>query len=362
MNLKDIKLGIIGLGYVGLPLALEFGKQRKVVGFDISKIRVSELKKNFDSSGEFSKNEIKASHKLKFSSELNDLIACNTFIISVPTPINKKNQPDLRILKKATKMVGKILKKNDIVIFESTVYPGTTEEICVPLLEKESNLIFNKNFFVGYSPERINPGDKVHTLKDIVKVTSGSDGFSSRLIDSLYASIVKAGTYLAESIKTAEAAKIIENTQRDLNIALINELAIIFEKMDLDTSSVLQAANTKWNFLDFRPGLVGGHCIGVDPYYLTYKAKELGLNPQLILAGRSLNDSMSKYVAMKFYKQIEKIYPRSTKYKVVIFGASFKEDCKDVRNSKIFDVVSELSKRNCQVDIFDPNLKKNDLI
>ena len=209
---------------------------------------------------------------------------------------------------------------------------------------EESNLIFNKNFFVGYSPERINPGDKVHTLKDIVKVTSGSDGFSSRLIDSLYASIVKAGTYLAESIKTAEAAKIIENTQRDLNIALINELAIIFEKMDLDTSSVLQAANTKWNFLDFRPGLVGGHCIGVDPYYLTYKAKELGLNPQLILAGRSLNDSMSKYVAMKFYKQIEKIYPRSTKYKVVIFGASFKEDCKDVRNSKIFDVVSELSK------------------
>ena len=362
MNLKDIKLGIIGLGYVGLPLALEFGKQRKVVGFDISEIRVSELKKNFDSSGEFSKNEIKASHKLKFSSELNDLRACNTFIISVPTPINKKNQPDLRILKKATKMVGKILKKNDIVIFESTVYPGTTEEICVPLLEKESNLIFNKNFFVGYSPERINPGDKVHTLKDIVKVTSGSDGFSSRLIDSLYASIVKAGAYLAESIKTAEAAKIIENTQRDLNIALINELAIIFEKMDLDTSSVLQAANTKWNFLDFRPGLVGGHCIGVDPYYLTYKAKELGLNPQLILAGRSLNDSMSKYVAMKFYKQIEKIYPRSTKYKVVIFGASFKEDCKDVRNSKIFDVVSELSKRNCQVDIFDPNLKKNDLI
>ena len=358
MKLDDIKLSIIGLGYVGLPLALEFGKLRKVIGFDTNKNRVNELKNFEDSGGEFSKDEIKSSVNLEFTNEIKSVEACNTYIISVPTPINKNNQPDLKILLKATKMVAGILKKKNIVIFESTVYPGTTEEECIPLLEKISGLKLNTDFFVGYSPERINPGDKVHTLKDITKVTSGSNPYSANIINSLYQTIISAGTYLAESIKTAEAAKIIENTQRDLNIALINELSIIFDRMDLDTNSVLKAARTKWNFLDFRPGLVGGHCIGVDPYYLTYKAKKLGLDPKIILAGRSLNDSMSSYVANKFIRELRKRFGSKKTLKVIIFGATFKENCKDVRNSKIFDLVNYLVKQNCKVYIYDPFLKK----
>ena len=361
MKLDDIKLSIIGLGYVGLPLALEFGKQRKVIGFDTNKNRINELKNLEDSGGEFSKDEIKSSVNLEFTNEIKSVEACNTFIISVPTPINKNNQPDLKTLLKATRMVAGILKKKNIVIFESTVYPGTTEEECIPLLEKISGLKLNKDFFVGYSPERINPGDKVHTLKDITKVTSGSNPYSANIVNSLYQTIISAGTYLAESIKTAEAAKIIENTQRDLNIALINELSIIFDRMDLDTNSVLKAARTKWNFLDFRPGLVGGHCIGVDPYYLTYKAKKLGLDPKIILAGRSLNDSMSSYVANKFIRELRKRFGSKKILKVVIFGATFKENCKDVRNSKIFDLVNCLVKQNCKVYIYDPFLNKKDL-
>ena len=354
MNLDDKVIAVIGLGYVGLPLAVEFGKNRKVVGFDINKKRIEELEGGQDITLEISQEELKNAKKLEFSSNVNFLASAQIFIITVPTPIDEAKRPNLTPLIKASEMVGKILKQGDIVIYESTVYPGCTEEVCVPLLENLSGLKFNKDFFCGYSPERINPGDKVNTLTKIKKITSGSNPSSSEAIDILYASIIKAGTHKASSIKVAEAAKVIENTQRDLNIALVNELSVLFERLDIDTIEVLEAAGTKWNFLPFRPGMVGGHCIGVDPYYLTHKAEKVGYHPQIIASGRRLNDNMARYAARNVIKLMIRNGIDVSKSKVGIMGITFKEDCPDIRNSKVVDLVKEFEVWGIEVVITDP--------
>ena len=351
---KKIKLAIIGLGYVGLPLVLEFSKKRKVIGFDIDKERIKKLKLGKDKNLEFTKNEIINLTKIKFTSKKKDLNFANCFIVAVPTPVDHFKKPDLSALLSSTKMIAKVLKKRDIVIYESTVYPGCIEEVCVPILEKFSGFKFNKDFFCGYSPERINPGDKKHTISNIKKITSGSTLQIADVIDNLYNEIISAGTHRAKSIKVAEAAKVIENTQRDLNIALINELSILFDKLNIDTKQVLDAAETKWNFLPFKPGLVGGHCIGVDPYYLTHKAKQAGYFPKVILAGRKLNDSMGEHVALRLVKELKKKKISIESAKILIMGLTFKENCADLRNSGVKNVIKTLRKLKCYVDLYDP--------
>ena len=354
MNLSDIKLAIIGLGYVGLPLAVEFGKHRAVVGFDINPQRIAQLRSGYDQTLETEPEELRAASQLSFSTELDDLRTCNCFIVTVPTPIDQHKRPDLTPLIKASETVGKVLKPGDIVIYESTVYPGCTEEDCVPVLEKFSGLKYQQGFYCGYSPERINPGDKQHRVTTIKKVTSGSTPQVADLVDALYRQIITAGTHQAPSIKVAEAAKVIENTQRDVNIALINELALIFNKMGIDTEAVLQAAGTKWNFLPFRPGLVGGHCIGVDPYYLTHKAESIGYHPEIILAGRRLNDSMGAYVVTQLVKAMTRRRLQVDGARVLVMGLTFKENCPDLRNTRVVDIVRELADYNVQADVFDP--------
>ena len=348
------KLAVIGLGYVGLPLAVEFGKRRPVVGFDVNTDRINALQGGHDATLEVSDEELSSACQLQFSSNLSDLQECNTFIVTVPTPIDKHKRPDLTPLIKASEAIGKLLKRGDVVIYESTVYPGATEEDCIPVLESVSGLKFNLDFFAGYSPERINPGDKTHRLTTITKVTSGSTPKIADFVNDLYASIITAGTYKAESIRVAEAAKVIENTQRDLNIALINELAMIFNRMGIDTEAVLKAAGTKWNFLPFRPGLVGGHCIGVDPYYLTHKAEALGYHPQIILAGRRMNDGMGAYVAGQLVKALLRKRIQVQGARVLVMGLTFKENCPDLRNTRVVDVVAELKDYGINVDVFDP--------
>lgn len=354
MNINDVKIGIIGLGYVGLPLAVEFGKKFKTIGFDIKKGRITELANAIDRTLECTSEELKSAEYLQYSHNVSELASCNIYIVTVPTPIDKYKRPDLSPLVNASKLLSTVLKINDIVIYESTVYPGATEEECVPELELGSGLVFNKDFFVGYSPERINPGDKKHRVTTIKKVTSGSTPEIADFVDSLYSEIISAGTYKASSIKVAEAAKVIENTQRDLNIALINELAIIFNKLNIDTEDVLKAAGTKWNFLPFRPGLVGGHCIGVDPYYLTHKAQEIGYHPEVILAGRRINDSMAQYVSSQFVKEMINEGILISNANVLVMGLSFKENCPDIRNTKVIDIVNELREYNVNVDVYDP--------
>jgi len=353
-DLPDIKLAIIGLGYVGLPLAVEFGKIRSVLGFDINQNRIAQLKSGLDFTLETEPEELQAAKHLSFSSSSADLNNCNCFIVTVPTPIDQHKRPDLHPLIKASETVGKLLKSGDIVIYESTVYPGCTEEDCVPVLEKFSGLKFNQDFFCGYSPERINPGDKTHRLPTIQKVTSGSTPEVAEVVDQLYRQIITAGTHKACSIKVAEAAKVIENTQRDVNIALINELALIFNKMGIDTEAVLKAAGSKWNFLPFRPGLVGGHCIGVDPYYLTHKAESIGYHPEIILAGRRLNDSMGAYVVTQLVKAMISRRLQVDGARVLIMGLTFKENCPDLRNTRVIDIIEELKDYKVQTDVFDP--------
>jgi UDP-N-acetyl-D-galactosamine dehydrogenase len=350
------KICVIGLGYVGLPLAHAFSSKYPVVGFDISKWRIDELSSGYDRTLELSSEQVNEAIKngMKFTLDINDIKDCNIYIVTVPTPIDKNKRPDLTPLIKASETVGKVLKKGDIVIYESTVYPGATEEDCVPVLEKFSNLKFNVDFFCGYSPERINPGDKEHTVTKILKVTSGSTPEIGKKVDELYASIITAGTHLAPTIKVAEAAKVIENSQRDINIAFVNELAIIFNKLGINTNDVLAAAGTKWNFLPFRPGLVGGHCIGVDPYYLTHKAQSIGYNPEIILAGRRLNDNMGIYVANQVIKLMIKKGHKIEGSKVLVLGITFKENCPDIRNSRVIDVIEELKEFGCNIDIYDP--------
>ena len=354
MKLENASIAVIGLGYVGLPLAVEFGKSRKVVGFDINTLRVDELTRGHDATLEVSDEELAASSGLRFSSSVEDLKSLNTFIVTVPTPVDENNAPDLIPLRKASAMLATVIKQGDVVIYESTVYPGATEEVCIPVIEKVSGLKFNVDFFSGYSPERINPGDKVNTLTKITKITSGSTPEVAAYVDSLYRSIIAAGTYLASSIKVAEAAKVIENTQRDLNIAIINEFAKIFNTLGIDTQEVLDAAGTKWNFLPFKPGLVGGHCISVDPYYLTYKAKEVGYQPEVILAGRRINDGMGQYTATQLVKAVSRKKIHINEARVLVLGFTFKGDCPDVRNTKIIDMVKELQSFNMNVDVFDP--------
>jgi UDP-N-acetyl-D-glucosamine/UDP-N-acetyl-D-galactosamine dehydrogenase len=363
MKLEDIKLGIIGLGYVGLPLAVEFSRVRSVVGFDISADRIKELQNGIDSTLEISSDDLLNLSDLSFSNNFKDLENCNCFIVTVPTPIDDLNEPDLRPLLQASEMIGRIIKYGDMVIYESTVYPGATEEECAPVIERVSSLTFNKDFFLGYSPERINPGDKKHTLSQIIKITSGSTPEIAELIDQLYSSIIQAGTHKASSIKIAEAAKVIENTQRDVNIALINELSLIFNKLHIDTEEVLEAAGTKWNFLPFRPGLVGGHCIGVDPYYLTKKAESVGYNPEIILAGRRLNDQMSSYVVDQSLDALREQGIKIDESKILIMGLTFKENCPDTRNSKVFDIIKYLKEFEIETDVYDPWVypKKNSL-
>jgi len=353
-SLSDTRIGIIGLGYVGLPLAVEFGKHYPTVGFDIKESRVAELKAGTDSTLETTSAELRAAAKLSYSADRKSLAECNTFIVTVPTPVDKVNRPVLSPLKGASEVVGSVLKKNDVVVYESTVYPGCTEEYCVPILEQQSGLKFNKDFFAGYSPERINPGDKQHRLPSIKKVTSGSTPEAAEYVDALYRTIITAGTHKATSLKVAEAAKVIENTQRDINIALINELSMIFHRLGIDTEEVLKAAGTKWNFLNFRPGLVGGHCIGVDPYYLTHKAEEVGYRPEIILAGRRLNDSMGEHIAMRVVKLMISRSIQPSGARVLVLGLTFKENCPDVRNTKVADVVRELNSYGCKVDVHDP--------
>lgn len=354
MNLSSIKLSVIGLGYVGLPLAVEFGRKREVIGFDINKKRIDELKSGLDLTKEIDSDELKSAVHLSFTNNIDDLSECNCYIITVPTPVDQNKIPDLSPLLLASEIVAKYLKSGDIVIYESTVYPGCTEENCVPILEKNSGLKYNIDFYCGYSPERINPGDKEKKLPTIKKVTSGSTPAVADLVDRLYNEIIIAGTYKAESIRVAEAAKVIENTQRDLNIALINEIAVIFNRMGIDTDSVLNAASSKWNFLPFRPGLVGGHCIGVDPYYLTHKAQSLGCYPEIILAGRRLNDSMGAYVASQLVKRMIKNHIIVDKANVLIMGLTFKENCTDIRNTKVIDIISGLQEYDCKIDVYDP--------
>lgn len=361
MKLNNLKLAVIGLGYVGLPLAIEFAKKRATIGFDIDKKRIKELKSGQDKALEQTKKQIKNAKKLQLTSSKKDLQSANCYIVTVPTPIDKFKKPDLKYIYMACEIIGNILKTNDIVIFESTVYPGCTEEVCVPILQKKSGLKYNKDFFCGYSPERINPGDKKHQIDNIKKITSGSTPEIASLIDKLYNEIIVAGTHKATSIKVAEAAKIIENTQRDLNIALINELSIIFNKMDIDTEEILKAAGTKWNFLNFKPGLVGGHCIGIDPYYLTHKAESVGYQPEIILAGRKLNDSMGIYVASQFIKAMSKKTIKIKNAKILIMGLAFKENCADLRNSGITSVIKKLRQLKCNLDLHDPWADSNEI-
>ena len=355
------KIAIIGLGYVGIPLAVEFGKSIKTIGFDIDKSRIAELKSGHDRTLEMSKEDLFSSKKLEYTTNINDTKNCNIYIITVPTPINSKNQPDLTPLIKSSESVGTVLKKDDIVIYESTVYPGVTEDECVPILESVSGLKFNVDFYCGYSPERINPGDKEKTLTKILKITSGSTPEISDFIDDLYKSIITAGTYKAPSIKVAEAAKVIENTQRDVNIALINELALIFDTMNIPTHEVLKAAGTKWNFLNFKPGLVGGHCIGVDPYYLTFKAEKMGYKPNLILSSRIINNGMSAYIAKKTIRFLVDSDKNIKGSNILILGLTFKENCPDIRNTKVFDIIEELEDYGCLIDIYDPWVDSSEL-
>jgi len=354
MNLKNEKIAVIGLGYVGLPLAVEFGKQRPVLGFDINEGRIEELKSGRDSTLEVSAEELAQAQKLAFTTSLDDLRDCKVFIVTVPTPVDQANRPDMTPLVKASETVGKVMSEGAVVIYESTVYPGATEEVCVPVLEKFSGKTFNRDFYCGYSPERINPGDKVNTLTKIKKITSGSTPEVADAVDALYGSIITAGTHKASSIKVAEAAKVIENTQRDLNIALVNELSVIFARLGIDTLDVLEAAGSKWNFLPFRPGLVGGHCIGVDPYYLTHKAEEVGYHPQVILAGRRINDNMARYVARNTIRLMLNNGMDVPRCRVGVLGITFKENCPDIRNSKVVDLVRELTAWGVEVVIADP--------
>ena len=360
ININKLKIAVIGLGYVGLPLAVEFGKQHSVVGFDINASRIAALMAGTDHTLEVSNEELAVAIHLRYSSDVQTLKDCNFFIVTVPTPIDSSKQPDLTPLITASKAIGSLLKKDDIVVYESTVYPGATEEVCVPVLEEVSGLIFNQDFYAGYSPERINPGDKEHRVTNILKVTAGSTPEVADFVDEVYNLIITAGTHKAPSIRVAEAAKVIENTQRDVNIALINELAVIFNKMGIDTEAVLKAAGTKWNFLPFRPGLVGGHCIGVDPYYLTHKAQAIGHNPEIILAGRRLNDSMGEYVVTQLVKTMIKKRIQIEGAKVLVLGLSFKENCPDVRNTKVIDIVHELQKYNVEIDVHDPWIDANE--
>ena len=353
-NLNDTRLAIIGLGYVGLPLAAEFGKIMDVIGFDINQARVALLESGIDSTLEVSEEELSEAINLKFTSNINNLKSSNVYIVTVPTPIDKNKNPDLAPLINASTMLGSILSKDDIVIYESTVYPGATEEVCIPIMEELSGMIFNEDFFAGYSPERINPGDKEHRVTTIKKVTSGSTSETADFVDDLYRSVISAGTHKASSIKVAEAAKVIENTQRDVNIALINELAIIFNKLGIDTEEVLLAAGTKWNFLPFRPGLVGGHCIGVDPYYLTHKAQEIGYNPEMILAGRRLNDNMGSYVVSQIVKLMLKKRVHINGSNILVMGLTFKENCPDLRNTRVIDIIREFYEYGANVDVCDP--------
>jgi UDP-N-acetyl-D-galactosamine dehydrogenase len=363
MYMQD-KIAIIGLGYVGLPLAHAFSKKYEVVGLDINQERINELNNGFDRTLELTKKEVKESlsNGMRFTSNWDDAKACNIFIVTVPTPIDNDNEPDLTPLIKSSQAVGRVLKKDDIVIYESTVYPGVTEEICVPELEKESELVFNKDFFCGYSPERINPGDKEHTVTKILKITAGSTPEIAQKVDSLYKSIITAGTHLAPTIKVAEAAKVIENTQRDVNIALMNELAMIFDMMNIDTSAVLAAAGTKWNFIKLSPGLVGGHCIGVDPYYLTHKAQALGYTPNLILGARNINNSISKLIADKAIKYMVKNDKKLNGAKVLVLGVTFKENCPDMRNTKVVDIITELKEFECDVEVYDYWVDESDRV
>ena len=354
LNLHQIKIGVIGLGYVGLPLAVEFGKKFDVVGFDINQTRINDLQVGIDHTLEVTTDELKASPRLSFSCDLQQLASCNFYIVTVPTPIDDYKQPDLTPLIKASQTIAKVLKKGDVVVYESTVYPGATEEDCVPVLAADSGLIYNQDFFAGYSPERINPGDKEHRVTNIKKITSGSTPEIADLVDAVYNQIVVVGTYKASTIKVAEAAKVIENTQRDVNIALINELALIFNKLGIDTEEVLKAAGTKWNFLPFRPGLVGGHCIGVDPYYLTHKAQSVGLHPEIILAARRLNDRMGEYIATQLIKEMVKKRIQVVGARILIMGLTFKENCPDIRNTKIIDMVKALTEYDLSLDIYDP--------
>ena len=358
LDINNIKIAVIGLGYVGLPLAVEFGKHLPVVGFDINASRIEALCAGTDHTLEVSDEELTQASHLNYSSDIQALKDSNFFIVTVPTPIDDYKQPDLTPLIKASEAIGSLLKKDDIVVYESTVYPGATEEVCIPVLEKVSGLTFNQDFYAGYSPERINPGDKEHRVTNILKVTAGSTPEVADFVDEVYNLIITAGTHKAASIKVAEAAKVIENTQRDVNIALINELAVIFNKMGIDTQAVLEAAGTKWNFLPFRPGLVGGHCIGVDPYYLTHKAQAIGYNPEIILAGRRLNDSMGEYVVTQLVKTMIKKRIQVEGAKVLVLGLSFKENCPDVRNTKVIDIVHELEEYNIEVDVYDPWVDK----
>ena len=359
MNITNIKVGVIGLGYVGLPLTLSFGKKFKTVAYDVNIERIEELKKSFDRNNEHTQLEFKKSIKVKFTSDPKNLEECQVYIVTVPTPIDKKNIPDLSHLRNASKLIAGLLKKKNIVIYESTVYPGATEEICVPILERYSKLKYNKDFFCGYSPERINPGDKERTFEKITKIVSASDSYSLNIVKHIYSKVIKSEIFVAENIKTAEAAKIMENTQRDLNISLINECAVIFKKMNINIYEVLKAAETKWNFLKFKPGLVGGHCIGVDPYYLTYKAKKIGLNPKVIIAGRSVNNSMPKYLFDSIKLNLTKKKIELSKSKILILGITFKEDVADTRNSKTINLAKILTKKTQLVDIFDPLIEKN---
>lgn len=353
-QLEQLKIAIIGLGYVGLPLAVEFGKHKPTIGFDINTDRIQELKSGHDHTLEVTSDELKHVHQLSYTADIEDLKTANFFIVTVPTPIDDFKQPDLTPLIKASQSIAKVLKKGDIVVYESTVYPGATEEVCIPELEKYSGLIFNQDFFVGYSPERINPGDKQRRVTNILKITSGSTPLVADYIDQVYNLIIEVGTHRAPTIKVAEAAKVIENTQRDVNIALINELALIFNKMGIDTEDVLKAAGTKWNFLNFRPGLVGGHCIGVDPYYLTHKAESIGLHPEIILAARRLNDRMGEYVATQLIKEMVKQRIQVVGARILVMGLSFKENCPDIRNTKIVDFIKALKEYDLDLDIYDP--------
>jgi len=353
-DLAKTKLGVIGLGYVGLPLAVEFGKKYDTVGLDINPNRIKELKNGIDSTLEVDADELKQASRITYTANLEDLKDCNVYIVTVPTPIDNAKRPDLSPLEGASKAVGKIISKNDIVIYESTVYPGATEEVCVPIIEKESGLTYNKDFFAGYSPERINPGDKEHRVTSILKVTSGSNPEVADFVDALYKSIIVAGTHKASSIRVAEAAKVIENTQRDVNIALINELSLIFHRMGIDTLEVLEAAGTKWNFLPFRPGLVGGHCIGVDPYYLTHKAQEIGYHPEIILAGRRINDDMGAHVVERVVKTMTQRRMHVAGANVLIMGLTFKENCPDLRNTRVIDIIEEFKDYNANIDVYDP--------
>ena len=360
MNAKDTRIAVIGLGYVGLPLAVEFGKRYLTTGFDINRPRIAALISGHDSTLEVDTDELESAAHLSYTTDVDKLKNCNIYIVTVPTPIDIHKRPDLSPLEKASETVGKVLSKDDIVIYESTVYPGATEEVCVPILEKHSGLTFNKNFYCGYSPERINPGDKEHRVTTIKKVTSGSTLEIADKVDSLYSSIITAGTHKASSIKVAEAAKVIENTQRDINIALINELALIFKRLGIDTEEVLKAAGSKWNFLPFRPGLVGGHCIGVDPYYLTHKAMKAGYYPEIILTGRKLNDSMGKYVANEIINLMTKKRIQVVDSNILVMGLTFKEDCPDIRNTRVVDVVQELNGFHCNIDVYDPWIDKEE--